>query len=92
MLIKKSFISISILIFVLSQLQAEEWSYELYSDCDGIDRKGVVHPEKKNGEINGFPEKMCVKKNKLAKRESDLVKKRENLEKLLKIRKILEKQ
>ncbi len=55
-------------------VQAENWEdvYKLYPQCDGIDRQGVVHAEKKNGKINGFSEKICVKKENIKTKEENI--------------------
>ena len=34
----------------------------LFPQCDGVDRKGVIHQDKVDGILAGFPEKMCGKK------------------------------
>jgi len=45
-----------------TQVQAND----LLAQCDWIDRAWVIHQDKKNWKINGFPEKLCVKKIKIA--------------------------
>ena len=38
---------------------------------NGIDREGAVHPEKKDGKIDGFPEKICSRKQETAEKKRD---------------------
>jgi len=40
--------------------------------CDWIDRKGNIHEKKKNGKINWFPEKKCVKLEKRQQARTEL--------------------
>ena len=39
--------------------------------CDGIDRQGVIHEEKKDGELKGYAEKKCVREAKIAELDAD---------------------
>jgi peptidoglycan hydrolase CwlO-like protein len=57
--IKISTISILLLI-CYTAVAADENAVKQYPQCDGVDRKGVIHQAKIDGVISGFPEKKCV--------------------------------
>ena len=59
MKIKISTISILLLI-CYTAVAADENAVKQYPQCDGVDRKGVIHQAKIDGVISGFPEKKCV--------------------------------
>ena len=57
-----------LLISISTTLSAEPINYDDdLNSCDGVDRKGIIHIDEKDGKIKGVAENRCVRKLRVKK-------------------------